>query len=113
MSLADLKNNKSKSQVKTLSIDDFIDDAVAYSQGKSTLGRQGMAPPKKRKKTNRSSRCKRATFSLSDQCIVQLNELAQKTGINKSRLIRMMVDQTKSKDSQFLDDKKLTECKIK
>lgn len=98
MSLADLKKKKDKKPVKKLSVEDFIDDATAYSQGQSQLGEQATNQPATMKRKNNKRRSKRrtkhATFSLSQECIVQLNELTKETGINKSKLVRLLVDST-------------------
>jgi hypothetical protein len=103
MSLADLKKKQSKVKSKILSVDDFIEDAQAYARGESILDKiHHNKKLKLRVKRNKSTRAKHATFSLSENCIVQLAELAQETGINKSKLIRMLVNQAKGpKDTDW------------
>ena len=94
MSLADLKKKQGKRPHKKLSVEEFIEDATAYSQGKSVLSNstKRLGIQHKRKQAVKSTRFKHATFSLSNECIVQLNQLTQETGINKSKLIRLLVD---------------------
>lgn len=113
MSLSDLKKKQPKVKNKMLSVDDFIDDAQAYARGESILDKlHHNKKIKLRVKRNKSTRVKRATFSLSENCIVQLTELAQETGINKSKLIRMLVNQakgTKDTDWSEIQDPDLTD----
>jgi len=93
MSLADLKKKKTNKTRKPLSVDDFIEDATAYSQGRSTLdSSENVLSPKTTAQPHvKFKRFKNATFSLSHTSIVQLNQLSQATGINKSKLIRILV----------------------
>ena len=100
MSLADLKKKQLKINVKKLSIEDFIDDAQAYALGKSIIGQKSVKKKLDRAKANRTARAraKHATFSLSEDCIAQLSELAHQTGINKSKLIRILIDKANSQD---------------
>ena len=98
MSLADLKKQQTKVKVKKLSVEDFIDDAKAYALGKSIIGQKSVKKKVDRVKANRTSRAKHATFSLSEDCIAQLTELAQQTGINKSKLIRILIDKANNQD---------------
>ncbi|MDP2560583.1 ribbon-helix-helix protein, CopG family [Psychrobium sp. 1_MG-2023] len=103
MSLADLKKKKPQKKRKKLTVEDFIDDAQAYSKGEPNISR----PEELNQPTSAGSDCKKstkkrtrhATFSLSEQCIAQLGELAQESGVNKSKLIRMMVKQIKEQGS--------------
>ena len=99
MSLADLKKKQLKIKVKKLSIEDFIDDAQAYALGKSIIGQKSVKKKLDRAKANRTGRAKHATFSLSEDCIAQLSELAHQTGINKSKLIRILIDKANSQDA--------------
>ena len=98
MSLADLKKQQTKVKVKKLSVEDFIDDAKAYALGKSIIGQKSVKKKVDRAKVNRTSRAKHVTFSLSEDCIAQLTELAQQTGINKSKLIRILIDKANNQD---------------
>jgi len=93
MSLADLKKKKTNKTRRPLSVDDFIEDATAYSQGRSTLdSSENVLSPKTTTLPHvKFKRFKNATFSLSQTSIVQLNQLAQATGVNKSKLIRILV----------------------
>lgn len=107
MSLADLKKKKKKKAVKQLSVEEFINDATAYSQGKSVLDKPSELLPSQAKVRKARKRKKHATFSLSEKCIVQLNELTKETGINKSKLIRLLVDGISAADAKkLIKDKK-------
>ncbi len=96
MSLADLKKKKKTKTVKKLSVEEFINDATAYSQGQSVLDKPGDVLPNKASTRKKKKRTKHATFSLSQKCIVQLNKLTQETGVNKSKLVRLLVDSASS-----------------
>ncbi len=65
----------------------FINGAVAYSAGHSTV--VSLMPAR----SCEVCRCKKANFSLNDQTIERLNLLSHHTGISKSRLIRIWLDQ--------------------
>ena len=99
MSFADLKKKKTAPKSQKVSIDDFIDGATTYSKG----GHQRELKPYQLTKKNKYKRAKHATFSLTDKCIEQLNNLAKETGINKSRLIRMLVNKTNKCEIKGLD----------
>lgn len=95
MSLLNLKR-KSPSSNKTdalshegreARLEAFINGAVAYSAGQSRV------VPLHPVRGCENCRCKKANFSLNDQTIERLNLLSQHTGIPKSRLIRIWLDQ--------------------
>lgn len=70
-------------------VDDFIEGALDYAAGnKNVISlRQSLAaigPP-----SRRQQRCKRATFTLTDEARDKLALLSCQTGIPKSRLIRI------------------------
>ncbi|MDF0534234.1 replication protein RepA [Shewanella yunxiaonensis] len=88
MSLTDLKRKQQKQKPKTVSIEDFIEDAVNYAVGKPSRIEKAVNQPK-RKSPPRKFR--HATFSLSEASIRQLDDVAQSTGIAKSRLLRMFI----------------------
>ncbi|WP_394130979.1 replication protein RepA [Shewanella maritima] len=101
MNLTDLKRKKPKQRRKAVNIDDFIEDANNYAQGKSTLtdtGRPSTDPLSKPQKSakgldKKSAKVYRhATFTLTETCITQLNELSTDTGLPKSKLIRILID---------------------
>ncbi|MBD1388991.1 replication protein RepA [Neiella sp. HB171785] len=95
MSLADLKNKGGKKPKKQVSVDEFIDDAKAYAVGKSNLGAHNKASAPTRKRN-----FKNATFTLSPANIEHLNELAASSGLAKSKLIRILIEQAKN-DGKF------------
>ena len=98
MSLSDLKKKQNKNQVRKLSIEEFIADADLYAKGKSITGQPLIKPSAELKKKVTQSHFKHATFSLSVDCIEQLALLAQQTGINKSKLIRILVNKAEKDD---------------
>ncbi|MBY5993895.1 ribbon-helix-helix domain-containing protein [Ferrimonas balearica] len=87
MSLLNLKRTSPLDSKPDCDVDAFINGAVAYGAGQSTVvalhGGQG----------GRVRRCKRATFTLSEEAIERLALLSRRTGIPKSRLIRIWLDQ--------------------
>jgi hypothetical protein len=86
MSLTDLKRKQQKQKPQKVSIEEFIEDAVNYAEGKPSQ-LQKSAKPKK----TAPRKFRHATFSLSETSIRQLDDLAQSTGIAKSRLLRMFI----------------------
>lgn len=91
MSLASLKRlgPSAKQPKPAISLDDFIQDAERYAKGQSP---KVVALRSKNSVKQSSNRSKRATFTLGDKAIAQLNALAEQTGNNKSRLIRIWLD---------------------
>ncbi|MBY6188448.1 hypothetical protein KUV89_17665 [Marinobacter hydrocarbonoclasticus] len=65
----------------------FINGAVAYGAGKGEVVSLSRARPEQ------SLRSRKANFSLNEPAIERLTLLAQHTGIPKSRLIRIWLDQ--------------------
>ena len=98
MSLTDLKRKKPKLDKKSVSVDDFIEDANNYAFGKKTVIDDN--PPKNQsareflkgldKKSTKLYR--HATFTLTEKSINQLDELSKDSNIAKSKLIRMLID---------------------
>ena len=109
MSFSSLKKSTHTDRPKLVTIDQFIDDAVAYANGKNgkpvnhqklkVVANSAVATP---------SKMKRATFTLSDAVIDGLTELAESTGIPRSRIIRILVQQQMGKTS----DRNLLDCQI-
>lgn len=84
MSLADLKNKGAKLKPpKKLSIDEFIEGANVYAKG---------GKPASNKAEGNPSEFKRATFTLTHHHIELLNQLGDRTGMAKSKLLRMMIE---------------------
>ncbi|MFC3092766.1 ribbon-helix-helix domain-containing protein [Alteromonas sediminis] len=86
MSLTDLKKKQGSKQKPKLSVDEFINDAEAYARGKSVI------ESAQQESHGHHRNFKLATFTLSPSSIEQLNVLAKKSGIAKSRLIRIMIE---------------------
>lgn len=104
MSLADLKKQSSKKIQRSFTVDEFIDDATNYSigdpqivsadiQAQTRLLSQKIAETIEPNVEPQADKpFKHATFTLSEDIIEQLNELAIKTSIPKSRLLRILVN---------------------
>lgn len=84
MSLSDLKKKKATSRKREVSVEEFIDEAKAYAQGKSDTN------VKVSKTSHR--KFKNATFTLSPDNIRQLSQLSSQSGIAKSKIIRLMIE---------------------
>ncbi|WP_394176145.1 ribbon-helix-helix domain-containing protein [Thalassotalea litorea] len=100
MSLADLKKQEKPKAKMSFSVDDFIEDANNYAQGKPQIVSAEASQQAEifKKRFAEDNHCeegkpfKHATFTLSDDAIKQLNELSEQTHIPKSRLLRIMVN---------------------
>lgn len=85
MSLSSLKKSAPSAELKCLSVDEFIHGAELYANGLN------LVVPVEADDTQHEP-LKRATFTLGKVAINKLNALAENTGIAKSRLIRMWLD---------------------
>ncbi|MBR9728941.1 replication protein RepA [Shewanella intestini] len=98
MSLTDLKRKSPKRKPKSVSIDDFIEDANNYAQGKKSVIRQPAEPVNHSSKDtvglnkNTSKLYRHATFSLTEHAILQLEQLHRAHKLPKSKLIRILID---------------------
>ncbi|OUS28956.1 hypothetical protein A9Q98_06850 [Thalassotalea sp. 42_200_T64] len=100
MSLADLKKQHASKIRRNFTVDEFIDDATNYAMGKSQIidaDMQTQTDLLSKKIAEKIVPCKdkpfkKATFTLSEDIISQLNELSAKTSISKSRLLRILVN---------------------
>lgn len=81
MSLSSLKKSAPSAELKSVTVDEFIQAAEFYA-----CGLQVVRPDSKVTRTNQPMT--RATFSLGKEAIARLNALSARTGIAKSRLIR-------------------------
>ncbi|WP_394221416.1 replication protein RepA [Alteromonas gracilis] len=103
MSLLNLKKSKPLARPNLRSIEDFIDDALLYAQGKVELrgastakqaathvNAKSVVPIRKPVKTEGM---RHATFTLTPVCIEKLAEIARKSGKAKSALIREWIEQ--------------------
>lgn len=86
MSLSDLKKKKELKPKAVLSVDEFIEDAAAYAKGKSIIG---TADSDSR---HHHRNFKNATFTLGFENIAQLTLLSEKTGLAKSRIVRLLIE---------------------
>ncbi|REL25170.1 hypothetical protein DXX93_00445 [Thalassotalea euphylliae] len=119
MSLTDLKKGKGKTvKKKNFTVDEFISDAEDYAKGQPKLVKEGKQGAKqslnlaqaiasaeqqvvaksKDRESNRPFR--HATFTLSEDAIAQLNQLAKESKLAKSHIIRILIDQLASQDQK-------------
>ena len=122
MSLSDLKKSKDgKSKQKKFTVDEFISDAENYARGAPEIvsseinnevnltqaiaaAKQYVADKKADKETRTKKSSKKAfrhaTFTLSEEAINQLSELAIETKLAKSHILRILIDELCNKDQQ-------------
>ncbi|WP_018983251.1 ribbon-helix-helix domain-containing protein [Salinimonas chungwhensis] len=95
MSLCNLKKSTPSAKARSLSVEAFIEEANHYAQGHrplteervSTIREPSVCPIR-----SETSTMRRATFTLSESTIAKLSVLSTKTGISRSRLIRIWVE---------------------
>ena len=109
MSLSDLKKgNQNKVKKKNFTVDEFIADATNYAKGKpkvvsheaDTLEKAQIKGNKAKplggvnNKLNKSQEApfRRSTFTLSEEVIVQLQQLSQETNLAKSHIVRILIE---------------------
>ncbi|MGB0937695.1 MAG: hypothetical protein ACPGTQ_09560 [Colwellia sp.] len=108
MSLSDLKKgNQKKVKKKDFTVDEFIADATNYAKGKpkvvsheaDTLEKAQIKGTKAKplgvnNKLNKSQEApfRRSTFTLSEEVIVQLQQLSQETNLAKSHIVRILIE---------------------
>ena len=119
MSLSDLKkSNQPKGKKKQFTVDEFIADAENYAKGapeivsgdkSQTLDlKEAIAAAKQFEVKQRAERRQKkdekpfrhATFTLSEQAIQQLQDLAVDSNLAKSRIIRILIDELCNKEQQ-------------
>jgi hypothetical protein len=120
MSLTDLKKNKdgahSKENVKEqFTVDEFIADADNYAKGAPQIVssenhgkmnlKQAIHDAKRFVEQKKSARVqskpfRRATFTLSENTIEQLQQLSESTDLAKSHIIRILVDELSNKEQE-------------
>lgn len=107
MSLSDLKKTtQGKEKKKDFTVDEFIADAENYALGhpeivnsaetKNVCIEQAILAAKQHlanKNTNESKPFRHATFTLSEQAIGQLQNLAKETKLAKSHIIRILINE--------------------
>lgn len=102
MSLTDLKKKSTRSKVTRCTVEAFINNAENYARGYDNVisintGRPGepentawgSSPPVETPTAKQPFR--RATFTLSEECIESLALLSQQTGCSKSHLVRVLI----------------------
>ena len=103
MSFSSLKKSTHSVRPKLVTVDQFIDDAVLYANGAQTARAplQVVQPSAKQP----PALMKRATFTLNEATLNTLSELAAETGISKSRILRILVQEhhQDNKHSLLLD----------
>jgi hypothetical protein len=94
MSLRDLKKSTQSSSdlISTVDIDNFIEGAHTYAYG---LQRKAAV-------SDKGGKTKNATFSLTSQSQAELMTISKRTGICKSRLLRILIHDQYYSDDQWL-----------
>jgi hypothetical protein len=94
MSLRDLKKSTQLNSVgaSAVDIDSFIEGAHTYAYG---LARTAIV-------SNSADRTKNATFSLTPQASTELTTISKRTGVCKSRLLRLLIHDQYYSDDQWL-----------
>ena len=120
MSLTDLKKSKDRSHSKEnvkeqFTIDEFIADADNYAKGSPQIVshenhgkmnlKQAIHDAKlliERKKTEKpqGEPFRRATFTLSENAIAQLQKLSEGSDLAKSHIIRILIDELSRKEQE-------------
>lgn len=123
MSLSDLKKSKDgKTKKRQFTVDEFISDAENYAKGAPEIvssdinnqlnltqaviaAKQYVANKKaKKEKAALASENKKtfrhATFTLSEEAIEQLSELAIDTKLAKSHILRILIDELCNQDQK-------------
>ncbi len=130
MSLTDLKKTKDSSvRKKKFTIDEFIADAENYAKGMPEIVsgdidcklnlKQAILETKRfidgeelsHEKQGNKKPFRRATFTLSEDAISQLQDLSLNTDLAKSHIIRILIDELCVKE-QYDQLKKLLQSKI-
>ncbi len=79
---------------ETITADTFIEDAVSYALGHSTKAANEthvLSPENVGDNDASHHPMRRATFTLTEECISQLQEISDQSGVAKSRLIRLWI----------------------
>lgn len=120
MSLSDLKKSKdrpnSKENVKEqFTIDEFIADADNYAKGapqivsnenhgkmnlKQAIHDAKLLIERKKSAKMQGKPFRRATFTLSENTIVQLQALSENTDLAKSHILRILIDELSNKEQE-------------
>ena len=120
MSLSDLKRSKdrpnSKENVKEqFTIDEFIADADNYAKGapqivsnenhgkmnlKQAIHDAKLLIERKKAEKMQGKPFRRATFTLSENTIVQLQALSENADLAKSHILRILIDELSNKEQE-------------
>ncbi len=120
MSLTDLKKNKDRSNSKEnvkeqFTIDEFIADADNYAKGspqivsnenhgkmnlKQAIHDAKLLIERKKSASMQDKPFRRATFTLSENTIEQLQKLSEGADLAKSHIIRILIDELSSKEQE-------------
>ena len=119
MSLSDLKKStQAKTKQKNFTVDEFIADAENYAKGHPEIVKRGeqqtlnltqalaaaqQFEDKKRQKSKVTSKGKpfrHATFTLSEEAIIKLQDLAVKSNLAKPHIIRILIDELCHRDQK-------------
>lgn len=120
MSLSDLKKSKDgQPKKRQFTVDEFISDAENYAKGAPEIvsseinnqlnltqaviaAQQYVANKKVQKESGKSTKkpFRHATFTLSEDAIEQLSELAIDVKLAKSHILRILIDELCNKDQQ-------------
>lgn len=92
MTLASLKKRAPSADRPVMSVEEFIDEAELYANGMSKVV---ILPCTGTDNQDKNAVLKRATFTLGETALAQLNVLSTRTSIPKSRLIRIWLDNEK------------------
>jgi len=120
MSLTDLKKNKDRSNSKEnvkeqFTIDEFIADADNYAKGspqivsnenhgkmnlKQAIHDAKLLIERKKAASMQEKPFRRATFTLSENTIEQLQTLSEGADLAKSHIIRILIDELSNKEQE-------------
>ncbi len=118
MSLTDLKKGKDKDSKATkeqFTVDDFIADADNYAKGSPQIvsnddrGKMNLKQSihdakrmieQKKAAGAQNKPFRRATFTLSENTIEQLQHLSEGTDLAKSHIIRILIDELSNKEQE-------------
>lgn len=92
MSFLSLKKSTQSDKTTFATVDQFIEDAVAYANGINGISvSESLLKLEPKNDCKNIEKMKNATFTLNQATTNALNELSEKTGISKSRIIRILV----------------------
>lgn len=109
MSLSSLKKSTQSDRPRLVTVDQFIDDAVSYAHGIGGNYMQRKALHVIEGEKERPTKMRRATFTLTEDVMDKLTVISERTGIAKSRLIRILV----TRQIKRLNDNALLDSKVR